>query len=119
MALIIAIKSKVSSEITTGLCSDAFCNKFFNLFAYLSSVNHNFLMCEDFDIQVETTSKNSEKFLNCLETCNNNQHQHVHMDLYGHILDLVLTPDDSSASNVSVSEFISEHALVLDQHDFS
>ena len=38
--------------------------------------------------------------------------------LHGHILDLVLTPTDTSGiSNVQVAEFISDHALVLAQLD--
>ena len=49
-----------------------------------------------------------------------NQHVHKPTHLHGHILDLILTPDDSSVvSNVWVSEFISDHALVLGQLDFT
>ena len=80
-----------------GSYSDAFCDKFFNLLVYLSSVGQNFLICGDFNIHVDTTSKESEKFLNCLETCNINQHTHNPSHLHGHILNLILTPDDSSA----------------------
>ena len=37
-----------------------------------------------------------------------------------YVLDLILTPNDSSAvSNVRVSDFISDHALVLGQLDFT
>ena len=79
------------------LCSDAFCN-----------------------IHVDTTSNDSEKFLNCLETCNINQHVHKPTHLHGHILNLTLPPDDSSVvSNVRVSEFISDHVLLLGQLDFT
>ena len=103
-----------------GSCSDAFCDEFFILFECLSSVSQNFLICGDFNIHVDMTSKNSEKFMNCLETCNINQHVHKQTHLYGHILDLVFTPDDSSVvSNVQVSEFISDHALVLGHLDFT
>ena len=100
-------------------CSDAFCNEFFNLLEYLSSVSQNFLICGDFNTHVDTTSKDREKYLNCLETCNINQHVHKPTHLHGHILDLILTPDESSVvSNVLVSEFISDHALVLVHLDF-
>ena len=44
-----------------GSCSDAFCNEFFSMFEYLSSVSQNFLICGDFNIHVHTTSKDSEK----------------------------------------------------------
>ena len=76
--------------------------------------------CGDFNIHVDTISKDSEKFLNCLESCNINQHVHKPTHLHGHTLDLILTPNDSSAvSNVRVSDFISDHALVLGQLDFT
>ena len=101
-------------------CSDAFCAEFFSIFECLSSVSQNFLICGDFNIHVDITSKDSEKFLNCLESCNINQHVHKPTHLHGHTLDLILTPDDSSSvSNVRVSDFISDHALVLDQLDFT
>ena len=100
--------------------SDAFCDEFFNLLEYLSSVSQIFLTCGDFNIHVDTTSKNSEKFLNCLESCNINQHVHKPTHLHGHILGLIITPDDSRVvSNVQVSEFISDHALVLGNLDFT
>ena len=103
-----------------GSCSDAFCDEFFSLFEYLSSLSQNFLICGNFNIHVDTISKDSEKFLNCLESCNINQHVHKPTHLHGHTLDLILTPNDSSAvSNVRVSDFISDHALVLGQLDFT
>ena len=101
-------------------CFDAFYDEFFSIFEYLSSVSQNFLICGDFNIHMDTTSKDSEKFLNCLESCNINQHVHKPTHLHSHTLDLILTPNDSSAvSNVRVSDFISDHALVLGQLDFT
>ena len=53
-----------------------------------------------------------------LESCNITQTFHTATHLHGHILDLVLTPTDTSGiSNVRVAEFISDHALVLAQLD--
>ena len=103
-----------------GSCSDAFCDEFFSISEYLSSGSQNFLICGDFNTHVDTTSKDSEKFLNCFESCNINQHVHKPTHLHRHTLDLILTPNDSSAvSNVWVSDFISDHALVLGQLDFT
>ena len=101
-----------------GSCSDAFCDIFFSLFEYLSSLSQNFLICGDFNIHVDTISKDSEKFLNCLESCNINQYVHKPTHLHGHTLNLILTPN-SAVSNVHVSDFISDHALVLGQLDFT
>ena len=67
---------------------------------------------------MDTSSNDSSKFQNCLESCNITQNVQTATHLHGHILDLVLTPTDASViSNVRVAEFISDHALVLAQLD--
>ena len=101
-----------------GSCCDGFLDQFLNLFEYLSSVSPSFLICGDFSIHVDTSSNDSVKFQNCLESCNITQNVLTATHLHGHILDLVLTPTDASGiSNVRVAEFISDHALVLAQLD--
>ena len=47
---------------------------FSSIFEYLFSVSQNFLICGAFNVHVDMTSKDSEKVLNCLESCNINQH---------------------------------------------
>ena len=97
----------------SGSCSDAFCDNLFDLLKYLSLMSQNFFFYGDFNIPVDTTSKDSVKFLHCLESYNINQHVHKLIQLHEHILDLILTLDDfSDVSNVQVSEFISVHTLV-------
>ena len=99
-----------------GLCSDGFLDQFLNLLEYLPSVSPSFLICGDFNIHVDTSSNDSIKFQNCLESCNITQKVQTATHLHGHILDLVLTPTYASGiSNVRVAEFISGHALVLAQ----
>ena len=67
---------------------------------------------------MDTSSNDSIKFQNCLESCNITQNVQTATHLHGHILDLVLTPTDTSSfSNVRVAKFISDHALVLAQLD--
>ena len=101
-----------------GSCSESFLDQFLNLLEYLSSVSPSFLICGDFNIHVDTSSNDSIKFQNCLESCNITQNVQTATHLHGHILDLVLTPTDASViSNVRVAEFISDHALVLAQLD--
>ena len=76
-------------------------------------------MCADFNIHVDTTSSDSVKFLNCLESCNITQHVHTPTHLHGHILGIVLTPSKPSVvSDVQVGGFISDHALVHCQLNF-
>ena len=85
-----------------GSCSDEFFYQFLNLFEYmyLSSVS-SFFMCGDFNIHVDTTSRDSTKFLNCLDSCNFTQHVHTPTHLHGHILHLVFTPTEPTVvSNV-------------------
>ena len=83
-------------------------------------MSQNFSICGDFNIHVDTTSKDSEKFLNCCKSCNNNQPVHKPSHLHGHTLDLILTANDSSTvSNIWVSDFISDYALVLGQLGFT
>ena len=84
-----------------GSCSKSFLDQFLNLLEYLSSVSLSFLMCGDFNIHVDTSSNDSIKFQNCLESCNITQNVQTATHLHGHILDLVLTPTDASViSNV-------------------
>ena len=65
-----------------GSCSDEFLDQFLNFFEYLSSVSSSFLMCGDFNIHVDTSSSDSTKFLNCLDSCN--IAQHVHSPTWSH-----------------------------------
>ena len=67
---------------------------------------------------MDTSSNDSIKFQNCLESCNITQNVQTATHLHDHILDLVLTLTDASIfSNVRVAEFIFDHALVLAQLD--
>ena len=103
-----------------GSCSDEFLDQFLNLFEYLSSVSSSFLMCGDFNIHVDTSSSDSTKFFNCLDSCNIAQHVHSPTHLHGHILDLVLAPTEPKVvSNVRVGGFISDHAVVHGELDFA
>ena len=71
-----------------GLRSDAFFDNFSISLSTCPQLLLHFL-CGDFNIDVDTTSNDSVKFLNCLETCNITQHVHTPTHLHGHILDLV------------------------------
>ena len=72
----------------------------------------------NFNIHVDTTSNDSTKFFNCLDSCNITQHVRTPTHLQGHILDLVLTPTEPTAvSNVRVGGFFSDHTIVHGQLD--
>ena len=62
---------------------------------------------------MDTDCIDQRKFLNLLDTSNLAQ-----MLYTGHILDLILSPSDSSfVSNVTVGEMVSDHALAADLYD--
>ena len=104
---------------TPGSCSSAFLEDF--LFCgFLSSLTSSFIICGDFNIHVDIDCINQRKFLNLLDTSNLAQNVNKSTHLHGHILDLILSPSDSSfVSNVTVGELVSDHALVKCHLDFA
>ena len=69
---------------------------------------------------MSTSSSDSTKFLNCLDSCNIAQHVHSPTHLHGHILDLVLAPTEPKVvSNVRVGGFFSDQAVVHGRLDFA
>ena len=82
------------------------------LVEFLSSTNSSFIICGDFSIHIDTTSRDSVNFLNTLDSCNITQHVHSATHLHGHTLDLILTSDSSLVSNVVVSDYISDDAMI-------
>ena len=82
------------------------------LVEFFSSTNSSFVICGDFNIHIDTMSRESVNFLNTLDSCNITQHVHSATHLHGHTLDLILTSDSSLVSNVVVSDYISDHAMM-------
>ena len=65
--------------------SDAWFDQFFILFECLSSVSSSFFMCGNFNIHADTTSNDSAKFQNCLESCNSQSaNPHTNLPLWTH-----------------------------------
>ena len=95
-----------------GSCSNPFYDEFHTLVEFLSSMNSSFIIYGDFNIHIDTTSRDSVNFLNTLDSCNITQHVHSASHLHGHTLDLILTSDSSLVSNVVVSDYISNHAMI-------
>ena len=85
---------------------------FYTLIEFLSSTNSSFIICGDFNIHIDTTSRECVNFLNILDSCNITQHVRSDTHLHGHTLDLILTSDSSLVSNVVVSDYISDHAMI-------
>ena len=104
---------------TPSSCSFAFLDLF--LFSLASNISHFFLHhLWRLQFHVDTHCINKRKFLNLLNTFNPAQNVNKFPRLHGHILDLILSPSDSSyLSNVTVSDLVSGHALVKCQLDFT
>ena len=65
---------------------------------FLSSLTSSFIIRGDFNVHVDTYCINQRKFLNLLDTSNLAQNVNKSTHLHGHILDLILSPSDSSLS---------------------
>ena len=101
---------------TPGSCSSAFLDDFLFFCGFLTSL----IICGDFNVHVYTDSIDQQKFLNLLDTSNLAQNVNKPTHLHGHILDVILSPCDSSfVSNVTVGEMVSDHALVKCHLDFA
>ena len=116
--LVVSIGSNANSTLVAcvyrppGSCSNPFYDEFHTLVEFLASMNSSFIICGDFNIHIDTTSRDSVNFLNTLDSCNITQHVHSATHLHGHTLDLILTSDSSLVSNVVVSDYISDHAMI-------
>ena len=116
--LVVSIGSNAHSTLVAcvyrspGSCSNPFYDEFYTLVEFLSSTNTSFIICGDFNIHIDTTSRDSVNFLNTLDSCNITQHVHSATHLHGHTLNLILTSDSSLVSNVVVSDYISDHAMI-------
>ena len=83
------------------------------ILVFLSSLTSSFSICGDFNVNVDTDCIDQRKFLNPLDTSNLAQNVNKSTHLHGYILDLILSPSDSSfICNVTVGDLVSDHALV-------
>ena len=86
---------------------------------FLSSVDCNYFICGDFNIHVDVPCTDSYKLESLLESCNETQSVNNTTHLYGHILDLILSPSDQDVLvHVDICEFISDHAVIKCAIDF-
>ena len=84
---------------------------------FLSSVDCNYFMCRDFNIHVDVPCTHSYKLESLLESCNLTQSFDNTIYLHGHILDLILSPNDQDMCvHVDVCEFIFDHAVIKWYH---
>ena len=89
-----------------------FLDEFMSFVCFLSSVDCNYFICGDFNIHVDAPCTDSHKLKALLESCNLRQSVNNTTHLYGHILDLILSPSDQDMCvHVDICEFISHYAV--------
>ena len=105
---------------TPGLCSAAFLDDLLFFCGFLSSLTSSFIICGDFNVLVDTDCIDQRKFLNLLDTSNLAQNVNKSTHLHGHILNLILSPSNSSFfSNMTVGEMVLDDALMKCHLDFA
>ena len=78
------------------------------------------IICGDFNIHVDdATNSVALRFLDLLDSFGRTQHVSSPTHSTGHILDLVITSSSNAINNVSVGDFLSDHALVMFDIDIS
>ena len=80
---------------------------------FLSSINSLHYICADSIIPVDLPVSDGYKSMTFLDSCDLKKLANQSTLLYGHILDLILSPSDQDTIvDVTISDFISDHALV-------
>ena len=96
-----------------GSCTFSFLEDFMSFVVFLSAIDHDFYICGDFNLHVDVPGGDGGKFLSLLETCNLSQSVTQPTHLHGHILDLILSPNNQHDKlHVKICEFISDHAII-------
>ena len=97
-----------------------FLEDFLALSGFLSSVGSNFIFCGDINMHLDVECGDRSMFNDILQYCSLIQCVNGPTHILGHTLDVLISPCDSDfVCNVSVGDFISDHAAILCKLDFS
>ena len=87
---------------------------------FLSLTGSSFIICGDINVHLDIECGDRSRFNDILQCCGLVQSVSGPTHLLGHTLDVLISPCDSDfVRNVSVGDFISDHAAVRCQLDFS
>ena len=96
-----------------GPCSSIFSDEFMSFVCFLSSVDYNYFICGDFNIQFDVPCTDSHELKTLLESCNLKQSVNNTTHLHSHILSyLILSSDQDMCVHVDICEFISDHVAI-------
>ena len=92
-----------------------------NIIPYIGMVTGSrFILCGDINVHLDVECGDRSRFNNILQCCGLVQSVCGPTHLLGHTLDVLISPCDSDfVHNVSVGDFISDHAAIRCQLDFS
>ena len=103
-----------------GSCTTQFLEDFLALSGFLSSTGSSFIICGDINVHLDIECGDRSRFNDILQCCGLVQSVSGPTHLLGHTLDVLISPCDSDfVRNVSVGDFISDHAAIRCQLDFS
>ena len=124
--IILSFKSDYNSFVAAcvyrppGSCTTQFLEDFLALSGFLSSTRSSFIICGDINVHLDIECGDRSRFTDILQCCGLVQSVSGPTHLLGHTLDVLISPCDSDfVRNVSVGDFISDHAAIRCQLDFS
>ena len=101
-------------------CTTQFLEDFLALSGFLSPIGSNFIICGDITVHLDVDCDDRSRFNDILQCCSLVQSVSVPTHILGHTLDILISPCDSDfVCNVSVGDFVSDHAAIRCQLDFS
>ena len=101
-------------------CTTQFLEDFLALSGFLSSIGSNFIICGDINVHLDVECGDRSRFYDILQCCSLIQCVNSPTHILGHTLDVLISPGDSDfVCNVNVGDFISDHAAIRCQLDFS
>ena len=90
------------------------------LSGFLSLTSSKFIICTDINVHLDVECGDRFRFNDILQFCGLVQSVSGPTHILGHTLDVLISPCDSDfVRNVSVGDFISDHAAIRCQLDFS
>ena len=102
-----------------GSCTTQFLEDFMALSGFLSSISSKFIICGDINVHLDVECGDRSRFNDILQCCSLIQGVSGPTHILGHTLDILISPCDSDfVCNVSVGDFIFDHATIRCQLDF-
>ena len=124
--IILSFKSDYNSFVDAcvypppGSFTTQFLEDFLVLSGFLSLTGSRFIICGDINVHLDVECGDRSRFNDILQCCDLVQSVSGPTHLLGHTLDVLISPCDSDfVRNVSVGDFISDHAAIRCQLDFS